>query len=143
MADKTYKIEITANTANGNETAQPGQQKEDKSLIGQGENLLGALGILNAARSTYGYVTSRVGVETGNIQRQNYRQAAGNIASKVAIGALAIAGGPVTTVAFVISEGVQIAQQIHTYNYEKEMEGLRIGLVMERAGISRSRNTNQ
>ena len=108
--------------------------------------LLNATGVAMVAGSVINYTTSRVGITTGNYQKQQEINAVKTIAGQLAAvggGFLMGGGGGMLAIGAI---GLSYWQQYDTYNFNRRAEAAQLSIKREREGLisaSRSRSAIQ
>ena len=109
--------------------------------------LLNATGVAMVASSVINYTTSRVGITTGNYQKQQEINAVKTIAGQLAaVGGGFLMGGVGGGLLAGAAIGLSYWQQYDTYNFNRRAEAAQLSIRREREGLisaSRSRSSVQ
>lgn len=161
MAENVYELNIninggsrrksTAGMSNGaastSGTESGGVLSSIKGFYKDTKKLLNTTGVALVAGSVINYTTSRVGITTGNYQRQQEITANKQIAGHVlAVIGASFAGGVGGGLLAVGAIGLSYWQQYDTYNFNRRAEAAQLSIRREREGLisaSRSRSSVQ
>lgn len=109
--------------------------------------LLNTTGVAMVAGTVINYTTSRVGITTGNYQKQQEINAVKTVLGQVAtIGAGFAVGGIGGGLLATAGVGLSYALAYDTYNFNRRAEAAQLSIKREREGLisaSRSRGANQ
>lgn len=109
--------------------------------------LLNATGVAMVASSVINYTTSRVGITTGNYQKQQEINAVKTVAGQLAaVGSGFLMGGVGGGLLALGAIGLSYWQQYDTYNFNRRAEAAQLSIRREREGLlsaSRSRSSVQ
>lgn len=161
MAENVYELNININggsrrkstsgmsngAASTSGTESGGVLSSIKGFYKDTKKLLNTTGVALVAGSVINYTTSRVGITTGNYQRQQEITANKQIAGHVlAVIGASFAGGVGGGLLAVGAIGLFYWQQYDTYNFNRRAEAAQLSIRREREGLisaSRSRSSVQ
>ena len=161
MAENVYELNIninggsrrksTAGMSNGaastSSTESGGVLSSIKGFYKDTKKLLNTTGVAMVAGSVIDYTTSRVGITTGNYQKQQEINAVKTIAGQLAaLGGGFRMGGVGGGLLALGAIGLSYWQQYDTYNFNRRAEAAQLSIRREREGLisaSRSRSSVQ
>lgn len=157
MDQNNYKIDIVSSTEDGGsgykstnfqeKNTQSSVSDYARQAIKQGKQLLGGSIVLGTAMQVIDYTTSRVGITTGNYQRQQEINAGKTVLRQLgALGTGFAAGGVLGLVGAGVGIGVSYYEAYDSYNFSRKAEAATLAIRREREGlisVSRSRGAVQ
>ena len=161
MAENVYELNIninggsrrkstsgtTSDAASTSSTESGGVLSSIKGFYKDTKKLLNTTGVALVAGTVINYTTSRVGITTGNYQRQQEITANKQIAAQ-----LLVIGGNLAMQNYIgagiaaVGIGLSYWQQYDTYNFNRRAEAAQLSIKREREGLlsaSRSRSSVQ
>ena len=161
MAENVYELNININggsrrkstsgtssdAASTSSTESGGVLSSIRGFYKDTKKLLNTTGVALVAGSVINYTTSRVGITTGNYQKQQEINAVKTIAGQVgAVIGATFAGGVGGGLLALGAIGLSYWQQYDTYNFNRRAEAAQLSIRREREGLlsaSRSRSSVQ
>lgn len=162
MAENVYELNININggsrrkstsgtssdAASTSSTESGGVLSSIRGFYKDTKKLLNATGVALVAGSVINYTTSRVGITTGNYQKQQEINAVKTIAGQLAAVGISgfLMGGVGGGMLALGAIGLSYWQQYDTYNFNRRAEAAQLSIRREREGLlsaSRSRSSVQ
>lgn len=161
MAENVYELNININggsrrkstsgtssdAASTSSTESGGVLSSIRGFYKDTKKLLNTTGVALVAGSVINYTTSRVGITTGNYQKQQEINAVKTVAGQLAaVGGGFLMGGVGGGLLALGAIGLSYWQQYDTYNFNRRAEAAQLSIRREREGLissSRSRSSVQ
>lgn len=138
---------ISNGTVQGSDSNSGGVLSSIRGFYSNAKNLLNTTGVALVASSAINYTTSRVGITTGNYQKQQEitanKQVAGQLA---AVGVSTLMGGVGAGLLAAAGIGLSYYYAYDSYNFNRRAESAQLAIQREREGLitsSRSRSAIQ